>query len=114
MRYFLLLLLPFLFSCSNELHPLKADTIYYNVSATAEADTSILNFIKPYHDSLEIEMREVIAVSDIAMDKAKPESLLGNFVAELLLEKGKAYNEGVADFSVVNYGGLRIPSLPAG
>lgn len=114
MRNLLLLLLPFCFSCSADLHPVKADTTYYKLHSEAAVDSSILSFIQPFHDSLVKEMQQVIAVSDITMNKAKPESLLGNFVADLLLEKGKAYNNGVGDFSIVNFGGLRIPSMPAG
>lgn len=110
----LLLVLPFCFSCSADLRPAKADTTYYNLGAAAEVDSSIIHFIQPFHDSLGKEMQQVIAVSDVTMNKAKPESLMGNFVADLLLEKGRAYHNGAGDFAVVNYGGLRIPSIPAG
>jgi 2',3'-cyclic-nucleotide 2'-phosphodiesterase (5'-nucleotidase family) len=107
-------LLPFAFSCNKELHPIKADTSYYNIYSTSGVDSTIITFISPYRDSLQKEMEVVLATSAVAMEKGKPESRLGNFVADLLLEKGKQYNEGIADFCVVNYGGLRIPSLPAG
>jgi len=101
-------------SCTKGLHPVKADTAYHYIYGTSEVDSSVLKFIQPYHDSLAKEMNEVIAASSMAMDKGKPESLLGNFIADLLLEKGREYNEGAADFCIVNYGSLRIPSLPAG
>ncbi len=114
MKYCLFLLLPFLFSCSKELHSFKADTGYYKMNDSLAVDSAITKFIQPYHDSLDKQMKEVIAVSDVAMEKGKPESLMGNFVADLLLEKGRTYNNGVGDFSIVNYGGLRIPLLPAG
>jgi len=109
-----ILLLLFFVSCGKDFHPTKSDTTYYNIYGNSLADTAILNFIQPYHDSLEIQMKEVVAVSDVPMEKAKPECLLGNFIADLLLEKGKQYNAGAADFSIVNYGGLRLPVLPAG
>lgn len=114
MRHFLFFLLLLFVSCGSEFYPQQAETAYYNIKGAAEVDTAILNFIQPYHDSLEKEMGEVIAVSSVAMEKGKPESLMGNFVADLLLERGRAENNGVGDFSIVNYGGLRIPLLPAG
>ncbi len=116
MRYRLLLFAAcgLFISCGKDLHPLKADATYYNIQGAMPVDSSILNFIQPYHDSLEKDMSEVIAVSSVAMEKGKPESLMGNFVADLLLERGRAENNDVGDFSIVNYGGLRIPMLPSG
>jgi len=111
---FCLLPIAFFSSCSKELHPVKANTFYYNIYDTTGVDSSVIGFIRPYSDSLNKEMEEVVATSAMAMEKGKPESLLGNFIADLLLEKGKEYNDGAADFCVVNYGGLRMPSLPAG
>lgn len=101
-------------SCSRELRPVRADAAYYHISGAGEADSSVLAHIQPYHDSLASDMQEVIATSAMPMEKGKPESLLGNFIADLLLEKGKNYFGDQADFCVMNYGGLRTPLLPAG
>ncbi len=104
----------FLFSCTTKLYPLKADTSYYNISAATNPDSLVLQYIQPYHDSIEKDMNEIVATSAMVMEKGKPESLMGNFIADLLLEMGKQFNNDSADLCIVNYGGLRIPSLPAG
>lgn len=115
MRHVFLFLLPFIFSsCGKNFHPQQAETGYYKISSAAGADSTLVKFIQPYRDSLEKDMREVVAVSTVAMEKGKPESLMGNFIADILLEQGRALNNGKGDICIVNYGGLRLPLLPAG
>jgi len=101
-------------SCTKTLRPVKADATYYKITDSIPADSSLIRFIQPYRDSLVREMQETIATSAMLMEKGQPESLLGNFIADALLEKGKEYSHDSADFCIVNYGSLRIPSLPAG
>lgn len=69
--------------------------------------------IQPYKDSLDKSMNSVIGFSSNVMTKDFPEGLLGNFVADLMLQStNKQYNIK-ADFSLVNNGGLRA-NLPRG
>lgn len=110
---FIFFLSLFFSSCGKNFHPQQADTGYYQIN-NAEVDSFIIRFIQPYRDSLLQEMSEVIALSDVAMEKAKPESRMGNFIADLLLEEGRTLNNGKGDICIVNYGGLRVPLLPAG
>ncbi|HXH19773.1 MAG TPA: 5'-nucleotidase [Chitinophagales bacterium] len=111
--YLAILLLAGASSCAKQLRPVKAEAAYFKIDGTGGADSSIIAFIHPYRDSLRKEMTEVVAISSIMMEKGKPESLLGNFVADLLLEKGKQY-DSAADCCILNYGSLRLPFLPAG
>jgi 2',3'-cyclic-nucleotide 2'-phosphodiesterase (5'-nucleotidase family) len=73
-------------------------------------DTAMAAMIKPYHDSLELEMTKIIGHSAHHMDMARPQSKLGNFVCDLLLKE--EYGVPV-DVCFMNYGGLRT-SLPKG
>ncbi len=101
-------------ACGKSFYPATISNHYYSINSNELVDSAIIHYIKPYRDSLKNEMREVIATSAMTLPKAKPESLMGNLIADLVLEKGKQYFEEGADFSVVNYGGLRIPAIPAG
>ncbi|GIV33696.1 MAG: 5'-nucleotidase [Chitinophagales bacterium] len=101
-------------SCHTVLRPVQTTATYYSVDHTLPADSLIQQFIQPYHDSLARSLNNVIAVSSIEMPKGKPESLLGNFLADLLLEMARKYNNDSTDISILNYGGIRLPSLPAG
>ena len=70
-------------------------------------DSTVLAIITPYQNGIESQMNEVLCVSEMEMNKGKPESLLGNFVTDLCL------NYADAHVCVMNSGGLRS-SLPKG
>ncbi len=80
-------------------------------------DPAVDSIIGIYRNELETEMNEVLAHSAQHMEKASPEGLLNNFVADLILELGESLydpDEGSAiDFCLLNYGGLRT-SIPEG
>jgi 2',3'-cyclic-nucleotide 2'-phosphodiesterase (5'-nucleotidase family) len=73
----------------------------------APVDSTVLAIITPYQNGIESQMNEVLCVSEMEMNKGKPESLLGNFVTDLCL------NYADAHVCVMNTGGLRS-SLPKG
>jgi 2',3'-cyclic-nucleotide 2'-phosphodiesterase (5'-nucleotidase family) len=87
------------------------------VDSLVTEDPVMDSLIATYRVSLEQEMNEVIAYSAQLMRKGTPEDLLNNFIADLVLEKGKAVYEPAdgqpIDFCVLNYGGLRT-SIPEG
>lgn len=75
-----------------------------------------LKMIEPYKIALDSEMNEVLVISamEFPKEKGKPETLLGNLVADLSLEIiTKKFPESKIDFCILNNGGLRT-SLPKG
>jgi len=76
-------------------------------------DSELEEIIKPYDDGLSAEMNTVINTSEVAMVKARPEGLLSNFVADLILEEVNELEGVHADFCLLNHGGLRS-ALPKG
>lgn len=76
-------------------------------------DTSIENLIKPYRAKLDSTMNKIIGKNAMAMEKAKPEGVLGNFVADLCLTWSARSDFQKADVCILNHGGLRT-SLPQG
>ena len=79
------------------------------IAIEAPIDSTILNIILPYQNSIEAQMNEVLCISKMEMRKGKPESLLGNFVTDLCLEQ---FSES-ADVCIMNTGGLRS-TIPKG
>lgn len=86
-----------------------------NISVSAEAsglDSSIIELYQPYKVQLDNDMNRVISVSEAIMEKDKPESMLTNFLADLLLEEANLESEMQnldiqLDVSFFNYGGIR-------
>lgn len=82
------------------------------------ADESIEKKIKPYRDSLSKQMDVVIGVSETEMKTGQPESLLGNFVCDLVMQyynnkKDTKENLDKTGIVLMNFRGLRAP-LPKG
>ena len=71
-----------------------------------------MEYYLPYKVRLDSLMKEVIAFSDIAIVKGRPEGPLNNLMADAMYEAGKSRNIAF-DLAYTNYGGLRVP-LPKG
>lgn len=85
---------------------------------TASTDSSIVKLISPYKIILEKDMNKVIAKSEEALVKNKPESNLTNFLADMLLEEAQKIVKddnlnAKPAVSFFNYGGIRS-ALPEG
>jgi len=85
------------------------------VNGDNEGDDEIARFIAPYSEKLNKAMDEVIGTAALRMEKKKPESLLGNFLADIV-QHAVEENQGTTEnlFSVVNYGGIRLDEIPEG
>ncbi len=75
---------------------------------------SIKSYYQPYKDSLDKIMK--IPIADLTDDitKKMPESTLGNLMADMLKIKTQEAIGKNVDFSVMNYGGIRMASLTKG
>lgn len=106
-------------SCQTSVSLQKTESVFYTPAINNQypADSSVLTLTKPYKDKLDLTMQEVLAQSEVAMEKGQPESRLGNFVADLCFQTAKAMyisdDGNEIDFCVLNNGGLRN-SLPSG
>lgn len=90
----------------------KPDLI--KVNARFKADTTVLNFYKPYKDSLDKLMNRPLAELENDLTKQLPESSLGNLMADMLKIKTEEYTQQKVDVAIMNYGGIRTPSLSKG
>jgi 2',3'-cyclic-nucleotide 2'-phosphodiesterase (5'-nucleotidase family) len=82
-----------------------------------ETDSASFFLASSYRDSLNVSMNEILAYSDQSMSKGTPESLLGNFVADIVFSTAtELYSDkdtNLPDFCLLNNGGLRT-SLASG
>ncbi len=75
-----------------------------------DADSSISAIIKPYKEKLDAQMNDVIGKAAITLDNkpGRGESLLGNFVADLMLTRAEEKYGKNIDMAIINaHGGLR-------
>ena len=117
--FFLILVFTALLSCKTSLivHDIKVENIP-NCQNISTVDSLIVNFVQPYRALVDQDMQEVIAESMVELIKKKPESLLTNYMADILLDEGKMYASKhsarpIPDLAYLNYGGLRT-DLPKG
>lgn len=114
---FLIVSLFHLFSCVHTHIQTFSGRTFLLGDSIRQVDSIALLMIAPYKQNLDTVMDKVLNVSDVEMVKETPESLLGNFVADLSFDVANAhYHPGdgkKADFSFFNSGGLRA-SIPKG
>ena len=104
----------FIFSCAGNYHVTNSEYKLVAVSSFS-SEKAYDSIVAPYKQNLDETLNEVIGFSDIDMPKEKglPETVLGNFVSDLLREVGKEKTGVVPDAVFLNIGGLRS-SLPKG
>lgn len=88
---------------------LSAKGVAIPIDSTWEdtSDQRSTAILKPYKETIDRQMREVIGVSEERMMKGKPESLLSNLVADVIREAAAQVLGISADVGLVNDGGLR-------
>lgn len=78
----------------------------------ARPDSMALRTVAPYRHAVDSLMSPVLGESEVAMRAARPESLLSNFVADVLREASVRVGKK-ADIGLCNIGGLRS-TMPKG
>ena len=117
-RFTLLLTFLIIAGCGGT-HITKTETkvIALTSSETAAVDSGVYYMIEPYRKEMTAKMEGVLGETEAAMEKAQPEGLLGNFVADACMNIAEKYyypeDYGKIDFCMLNNGGLRA-SLPQG
>jgi len=118
MRVIVILLVGlFSFSCKQTIH--IAHITAFNKTIGSEKDSlpvnnDILELIAPYKESMEIEMTRTIGEIGLNMPKKKPESALTNWLGDVLYRQSKAISSMDIDFAMMNWGGIRLPSIQKG
>jgi len=104
----------FTLSCNSVFVPSKAEYEDYKITDSLGKDSSLAMLMKPYKDSVYEIMKEVVGIVDYPLERKKPESPLGNFVADAILYSAKQKFNTHIDAAFVNHSGIRINTLPKG
>ncbi|MCM1313274.1 MAG: 5'-nucleotidase C-terminal domain-containing protein [Bacteroides sp.] len=93
----------------------KGERIEVTKSLDNCPDEGAMNIIEPYKAAVDSVMCPVLGKSSMFMDAERPESLLSNWVADVLRESSKRVEgmKHMADIGLCNIGGLRA-ALPEG
>lgn len=111
--FFLLFLLQ-LSACSTFYQPGSLQYKDYRIKQSQPGSEAINSLLKPYADSVNKSMSDLIAVAAITLEKKQPEGTLNNIMADAMLNMAREKYNTVVQAAFVNYGGIRLPSLPAG
>jgi 2',3'-cyclic-nucleotide 2'-phosphodiesterase (5'-nucleotidase family) len=100
MKKIYIILITFLFySCETTYHLNSFDSNVLNVKSVI--DSTVYYIIQPYQNEIEEQMNETLVYTKNDLTKGRPQSTIGNFVADLCLD----YCD--ANICVFNNGGLR-------
>lgn len=115
-NYVFLLCFLLLSACQRTLQSTKTQVQAYTIEAKPNlaADTAILNLLKPYTAQIDTKMKTVIGQVAQGLTKQKPESSLGNWMADITHSKCEQYANEALDFAICNYGGLRVSEIRPG
>lgn len=88
---------------------------YQRIDSTlAQIDSAVYRFIEPYGQQLSETMNKVIAYTAGTYTKNKPESTLGNLLADATKAMAEKHTGQKIDVAIINYGGIRVPALQKG
>ena len=104
-----LCILLFFSGCRNHyvVTDVQSSRIAIDASLDAIQSQEALQLIAPYRASIDSMMNTVLGQSEMAMDRNRPECLLGNLVAEVLRLSAARVLGQPADMGLINIGGLR-------
>ena len=115
MRILLLISVTWFFTACTSQYQISHGTVDLNqINSQLSDDEDVEQLIAPYREQIQEEMNTVIGEVTAEMHKSKPESTLGNWFCDAMLDYTNALHQEDYDFAINNYGGIRIPSLAKG
>ena len=101
-------------SCHTSYQSQSLEYKTYRINDTGQKDSSLIVLIKPYSDSVNKSMNDIVGKTDKTLEKKQPEGSLGNFMADAFFTMaGEKYNTKI-DAAFMNYGGIRLNQLTEG
>lgn len=101
-------------ACRSFYTPQEATPENYRMMGELPETHPLEDMIAPYRKDLGTEMNVVLADAGERLYKERPESPLGNWVADALFVQVSQISDVRIDAVVQNYGGIRISELAAG
>lgn len=99
--------------CSCHVVPPQVNYDQYKIETQSNVDSSYVQMLEPYKDSLSKSMEEVIGFSVNGLTKKQPESALGNFMTDAIKFMAEKKFGKKIHAAFINFGGIRS-YLPKG
>ncbi|MGL4293732.1 MAG: 5'-nucleotidase C-terminal domain-containing protein [Bacteroidales bacterium] len=99
-------------SCQqNKIHvkEITCDQIIIDSTLDRSADPQLQAFVDSYKQQIDSVMNVRIGTASQTLASGKPQSLLANLTADILVQAGSEYTGKPVQFAVMNNGGLRAP-----
>jgi 2',3'-cyclic-nucleotide 2'-phosphodiesterase (5'-nucleotidase family) len=113
-RFLKIAIVLFFFSCNTSYHPGSLRYTDYPVEAKSVSDTTFGKYLKPFRDSMDIVMNEIVGDIPQRMDVKRPVTTLGNFLCDAFVYMAKDKFDPRAEISYLGLGSIRRPYLEAG
>ncbi len=113
-QYLFLFSVLFTLSCKAPYQPSSLLYQGYRINAKQASNERMNDLLKPYADSVNKSMNDIVAVAGMALEKKQPEGTLGNLLADAMLAKAREKYKTNVDACFMNSGGIRLPSIAAG
>lgn len=98
----------------NHISNIETERVTVSDETQADVDDRITVMIEPYKRQLDAKMDEVIGVLETDLEKKLPQGSLNNWMTDIIHDRANAYHDQPVDFSIQNYGGIRVPKLAKG
>jgi len=113
-RFLKIVLVFALYSCNTTYHPESLRFTDYSVEGKSVADTTYGKYLKPFRDSMDIVMNEVVGNIAVKMDVKRPVTTLGNFLSDAFVYMAKEKFDPSASISYLGLGSIRRAYIDAG
>lgn len=94
-------------SCSTFYQPTSLQHTQYKIDASIRSDSSVAGILQPYATNINATMNKVIGTSADTYANKRPESEIGNFLADCYKEMGEKKFGRKIDAAFMNAGGIR-------
>lgn len=98
-------------SCQNKpvVKEITCEQIVVDAAFDSLANPELQAFINSYKVQIDSVMNQQIGTASQTLAAGKPQSLLANFTADILMQAGREFTGKPVQFAVMNNGGLRAP-----
>lgn len=86
----------------------------YRINNKQPVSNELNQLLKPYADSVNKSMNDVVAIAGMALEKKQPEGTLGNILVDAMLAKTRERFKKTVHAAFINNGGIRLPSIAEG
>ncbi|MEI8059490.1 MAG: 5'-nucleotidase C-terminal domain-containing protein [Ferruginibacter sp.] len=104
----------FSLSCKTAYQPQSYSYVDYRVTKKGNQNPLMDQLLKSYSDSVNKSMNDVVAMAGSELVKSQPEGTLGNILVDAMLTKAIQSYKIHIDAAFINYGGIRLNTIPAG